>query len=158
MKDMVYDSLHYASQVEEAARSHRREDKKIRKDKKIREDKARAKECGLEEGVTGKKLSSGEYLKGFYKEDKLIPVITLVVYFGPDKWDAPVCLHEMLSGKRKINQRIEKILQFLYTVIRTANILIYIVPEQSAMTFLFQGANSARAVSVILVLGRRSSR
>lgn len=61
-------------------------------------------------------------------------------------------------GKRKINQRIEKILQFLYTVIRTANILIYIVPEQSAMTFLFQGANSARAVSVILVLGRRSSR
>ena len=61
-------------------------------------------------------------------------------------------------SKRKINQRIEKILQFLYTVIRTANILIYIVPEQSAMTFLFQGANSARAVSVILVLGRRSSR
>ena len=79
VKDMVYDSLHYASQVEEAARSHRREDKKIR------EDKARAKECGLEEGVTGKKLSSGEYLTGFYKEDKLIPVITLVVYFGPDK-------------------------------------------------------------------------
>lgn len=63
-----------------------------------------------------------------------------------------------IDGKRKINQRIEKILQFLYTVIRTANILIYIVPEQSAMTFLFQGANSARAVSVILVLGRRSSR
>lgn len=62
------------------------------------------------------------------------------------------------KSKRKINQRIEKILQFLYTVIRTANILIYIVPEQSAMTFLFQGANSARAVSVILVLGRRSSR
>ena len=44
------------------------------------------------------------------------------------------------GGKRKINQRIEKILQFLYNVIRTANILIYIVPEQSAMTFLFQGA------------------
>ena len=63
-----------------------------------------------------------------------------------------------MKRKRKINQRIEKILQFLYTVIRTANILIYIVPEQSAMTFLFQGANSARAVSVILVLGRRSSR
>ena len=43
------------------------------------------------------KVSSGEYLTGFYKEDRLIPVITLVVYFGPDKWDAPVCLHEMLS-------------------------------------------------------------
>ena len=91
VKDMVYDSLHYASQVEEAARSHRRESGKNR------EDKAIAEECGLEEVVTGKKVSSGEYLTGFYKEDRLIPVITLVVYFGPDKWDAPVCLHEMLS-------------------------------------------------------------
>lgn len=69
-----------------------------------------------------------------------------------------VIYYNLNNCKRKINQRIEKILQFLYTVIRTANILIYIVPEQSAMTFLFQGANSARAVSVILVLGRRSSR
>lgn len=69
-----------------------------------------------------------------------------------------IILEQNYDCKRKINQRIEKILQFLYTVIRTANILIYIVPEQSAMTFLFQGANSARAVSVILVLGRRSSR
>ena len=91
VKDMVYDSLHYASQVEEAARSHRREARKTR------EDKAIDKEIGLEEVVTGKKVSSGEYLTGFYKEDRLIPVITLVVYFGPDKWDAPVCLHEMLS-------------------------------------------------------------
>ena len=75
----------------------------------------------------------------------------------PDDWSSQDKFL-IVVGKRKINQRIEKILQFLYTVIRTANILIYIVPEQSAMTFLFQGANSARAVSVILVLGRRSSR
>ena len=73
------------------ARSHRRESGKVR------EDKARAEEYGSTESVTGKKVSSGEYLIGFYKEDRLIPVITLVVYFGPDKWDAPVCLHEMLS-------------------------------------------------------------
>ena len=56
VKDMVYDSLHYASQVEEAARSHRRESGKTR------EDKAIDKESGLEEVVTGKKVSSGEYL------------------------------------------------------------------------------------------------
>ena len=91
VKDMVYDSLHYASQVEEAARSHRRETGKVR------EDKVRAEEYEPTESVTGKKVSSGEYLTGFYKEDRLIPVITLVVYFGADKWDAPVCLHEMLS-------------------------------------------------------------
>ena len=31
---------------------------------------------------TGKKVSDGEYLAGFYKEDRLIPVITLVIHFG----------------------------------------------------------------------------
>ncbi len=38
-----------------------------------------------------------EYLSGFYKTDKLIPVITLVLYLGPDKWDGPLSLHEMLA-------------------------------------------------------------
>ena len=41
--------------------------------------------------------TSGEYLTGFYKDDRLIPVITTVVYFGPDTWKAPRSLHEMLS-------------------------------------------------------------
>ena len=49
VKDMVYDSLHYASQVEEAARSHRRETGKVR------EDKVRAEEYEPTESVTGKK-------------------------------------------------------------------------------------------------------
>ena len=40
---------------------------------------------------------SGEYLSGFHKDDKLTPVITLVVYFGSDEWDAPLSLHEMMS-------------------------------------------------------------
>ena len=40
---------------------------------------------------------SGEYLTGFYKDDRLIPVITVVVYFGSDTWKAPRSLHEMLS-------------------------------------------------------------
>ena len=26
-----------------------------------------------------------------------MPVITLVVYFGSDEWDGPMCLHEMLA-------------------------------------------------------------
>ncbi|MDY4403873.1 MAG: Rpn family recombination-promoting nuclease/putative transposase [Blautia sp.] len=41
--------------------------------------------------------TSGEYLTGFYKDDRLIPVITVVVYFGSDTWNAPRSLHEMLS-------------------------------------------------------------
>jgi hypothetical protein len=73
IKDMVYDALQYAAQVEKAAKSHRKAAK------------------------TEKKPTTGEYLTGFYKEDRLLPVITLVVYFGADTWDAPMSLHDMLS-------------------------------------------------------------
>ena len=68
---MVYDALEYAGQVENSARSHRE-----------------AKQWPS---------TSGEYLTGFYKDDRLIPVITVVVYFGSDTWKAPRSLHEMLS-------------------------------------------------------------
>lgn len=71
VKNMVYDALEYAGQVENSARSHRE-----------------AKQWSS---------TSGEYLTGFYKDDRLIPVITVVVYFGSDTWKAPRSLHEMLS-------------------------------------------------------------
>lgn len=79
VKNMIYDALQYASQVEEIARSHR----SARKDKVPEE---------LE-----KKPDASEYLSGFYREDRLIPVITLVVYFGAGEWDGPMSIHEMLS-------------------------------------------------------------
>ena len=71
VKNMIYDALEYAGQVENSARSHRE-----------------AKQWPS---------TSGEYLTGFYKDDRLIPVITVVVYFGSDTWKAPRSLHEMLS-------------------------------------------------------------
>lgn len=43
------------------------------------------------------KLTDGEFLSGFWKTDRLIPVITLVIYFGSDSWDAPLSLKEMYS-------------------------------------------------------------
>ena len=79
VKNMVYDALQYASQVEEIARSHR----SARKDKVPEE---------LE-----KKPDASEYLSGFYREDRLIPVITLVVYFGAGEWNGPMSIREMLS-------------------------------------------------------------
>lgn len=79
VRNMVYDALQYAAQVEEIARSHR----SARKDKLPEE---------LE-----KKPDASEYLSGFYREDRLIPVITLVMYFAPGEWDGPMSLHEMLA-------------------------------------------------------------
>ena len=72
VRSMVYDALQYAKQVEETAKSHR----KNRPDRPI---------------------SSGEYLSGFYKDDRLVPVITLVIYLSPDEWKGPRSLREMLS-------------------------------------------------------------
>ena len=79
VRNMVYDALQYAAQVEEAARSHRE-----------------ARKAGDREELA-KKPDGGEYLSGFYREDRLIPVITLAVYFGAGEWDGPMSLHEMLS-------------------------------------------------------------
>ena len=74
VKNMVYDAMEYSTQVNEAARFHR----------------------------NAKDYASGaEFLSGFRKEDKLTPVITLTLYWGADKWDAPRTLHEMKNDKYK---------------------------------------------------------
>ena len=44
------------------------------------------------------KPTDGEFLGGFWKTDRLIPVVTLVIYFGSDDWDAPLSLREMYSN------------------------------------------------------------
>ena len=37
----------------------------------------------------------------FYKEDVLKPVVTLVIHFGADEWDAPLSLYEMMGSQNK---------------------------------------------------------
>ncbi len=44
-----------------------------------------------------KDLSSKEYVSGFGKNDYLNPVLTIVLYHGKNKWDAPETLHEMMD-------------------------------------------------------------
>lgn len=43
------------------------------------------------------KLTQEEFLSGFRKEDKLMPVVTAVIYFGADTWDGPLSLHQMIA-------------------------------------------------------------
>ena len=69
---MVYDALQYAKQVADAAASHKR--------------------SGDYKGV-----GRDEYLSGFMKQDQLLPVVTLVVYFDSKEWDGPVSIHEMFG-------------------------------------------------------------
>lgn len=56
------------------------------------------------------KLSSDEFISGIQKEDKFIPVITIVVYYGKEKpWDGAGTLHELLD----VCGNEEKILPFI---------------------------------------------
>lgn len=92
VKDMLYDSLQYADQVNQAAKSYRSARKKKKED---------TEELGKERTEEGGKpeiqVSSEEFLSGLRKGDKLLPVITLVVHFGAEEWDGPVSLHQMLA-------------------------------------------------------------
>ena len=76
VRNMLYDAIQYVAQVEDTARSHKMGDK-------MPETRA-------------------EFLSGFYKTDKLLPVITLTLYFGADEWTAPKDLHSMLSADKEI--------------------------------------------------------
>ena len=42
-------------------------------------------------------LSKGEYLYGFKKDSKLRPVITFILYSGPESWDGPEKLHDIID-------------------------------------------------------------
>lgn len=54
------------------------------------------------------KHNKGEYLSGFYKDDKIVPVITLVIHFGADKWDGPISLYDMIDIK---DEKVKKFIQ-----------------------------------------------
>ena len=89
VKNMLYDAMNYDKQVRNATKTY-----KPKKNKKV--DEANSADNTVEIKAKG-----DEFPSGFRKEDKLIPVITLVIYFGAKKWDAPLSIKEMLSTKDK---------------------------------------------------------
>ena len=75
VRNVIYDALQYGRQVADIAADHRRNKKDF----------------------PGK--SNGEYLSGFFKEDHIRPVVTLVIHFGAEEWDGPLSLHEMMATR-----------------------------------------------------------
>ena len=75
VRNMIYDALQYGRQVTDISAKHRA-------------NKGDSKDA-----------SRAEYLSGFYKEDELLPVITMVIHFGADEWDGPLSLHAMMKTK-----------------------------------------------------------
>ena len=71
VRNMLYDAMDYISQIRDIREKHR-------KDRDLHD--------------------SASFLSGFTANDKLLPVITLCIYWGAKKWDAPRSLHEMLEA------------------------------------------------------------
>ena len=71
-ENMLYDAFRYAEPVSGAAVSHR---------------------C-----PGGCRGADGDgYLPGFRRQGRILPVVTLVVYFSAREWDGPMSLHEMFG-------------------------------------------------------------
>lgn len=70
IRAMIYDALNYSEQINMLLRKHR-----------ANRDKA----------------DSSGFLSGLHKEDRLVPVKTLFVYFGTEPWDGPRNLHDVLD-------------------------------------------------------------
>jgi len=73
VRNMVYDALQYDKQVAMIAAANRR-------NKRF---------------SSGTMRNNGEFLSGFLRTDKILPVITLTLYFGTEPWDGPLSLREM---------------------------------------------------------------
>ena len=84
VKNGGYDFLQLSHQVSEAANAHRQA---MKESKSKQADNPQEKEAPTD----------SEFLSGFWKTDRLIPIVTLVIYFGSDSWDAPLSLKEMYS-------------------------------------------------------------
>ena len=74
VRNMIYDAMNYSSQIREAAKRHTE---------------------------TKDWNNSGEFLSGFAKGEKLMPVVTIALYWGSEKWDGPRSVHEMLPPMEK---------------------------------------------------------
>jgi hypothetical protein len=48
--------------------------------------------------------NSSEFLSGFSISDRLLPVITLCIYWGSEPWNGPRNLHEMLDIPQELDQ------------------------------------------------------
>ena len=70
VKSMLYDAVNYGAQVKAIGKKH----------KKNRDN-----------------CSEDEYLSGFHKGDRLIPIITITVYWGSGRWDGARSLYEMFG-------------------------------------------------------------
>ena len=81
VRNMLYDSLSYAGQIQQLWKEREKEEKQ--------------------------KMTAPEFLSKWKKDDRLVPVITLVFYYDTEQWDGSTDLHGMLQwGEGEENQKL----------------------------------------------------
>ncbi|MBQ6342579.1 MAG: Rpn family recombination-promoting nuclease/putative transposase [Anaerolineaceae bacterium] len=74
-RNMLYDAINYVQQISIISRAHQNDSN---------------------DGLKG-----DEYLSRFAKSDKILPIITLVIYFGNKMWDGPLSIHDMFESSNE---------------------------------------------------------
>ena len=93
VRTMVYDAMRYAGQVEAIRKQN---DRRWKQGKRNNSDNS-GEQAGSR--VEDRLLTSAEFLSGITKEDKLLPVITIVILYSSAPWDGPTSLYDMLATK-----------------------------------------------------------
>ena len=81
VRGMLYDAVSYAEQIRELQKIYR-EEKNLK--------------------------TSAEFLSGLKKEDRLCPIITIIFYYGEEKWDGKKDLHGLLGLDREEYQMLKE--------------------------------------------------
>ena len=66
----------------------------------------------MKEHENKRDLSGDEYLGGFGKDDRMVPVISLIVYWGTKPWDGAKSLHELLDISADMSQYKDRIADY----------------------------------------------
>lgn len=67
---MLYDSLEYTRQIQDLEKMHQEH---------------------------GERLTGDEFLSGITKDDRIFPVVTIVLYYGKEEWNGSKSLYEMMG-------------------------------------------------------------
>ena len=89
LRNLMYDALNYESQRKEIWKKHKR----------------------------NKDLADAEYISGFAKTDRLLPVFTLVLYYGEEEWDGAKSLMELLDIPKELLQFKDKLMDYKINIL-----------------------------------------
>lgn len=95
LRTMLYDGLGYQKEYSEIAKRNK---------EKMRESGGESEQNKKEKQK--RRMTSDEFLSKMRKEDRLHPIITIVVCYSEDIWDGPVCLKDMIVD---MPEQIEKV-------------------------------------------------